>query len=85
MYLSVLIAYYNAMVESIDSNKKRVRYINKQLSTIVQLLEEFNDGYLSSNAIQLLNGITFDDFLQDKLIIEAVKRNKGEVTSHNLK
>lgn len=56
MYLSVLIAYYNAMVESIDSNKKRVRYINKQLSTIVQLLEEFNDGYLSSNAIQLLNG-----------------------------
>ena len=85
IYQNVLKKFYHSMENiNIEQSENNMDYIKNQFSEIIELLRKCQNGLISIEAIELLNDISFNDFLKDKYIIEAVSSNKIELNNSNI-
>lgn len=85
IYQNVLKKFYEAMQNiKIESAETSIDYIKNQLNYIIELLKKCQSGIISIDSIKLLSNITFNDFLTDKGIIEAVSSNYMIINESNI-
>lgn len=85
IYQNVLGKFYDAMQKiNIESAEDNINYIMSQLNAIIGLLKECQSGAISIDSIKLLNDVSFNDFLTDKHIIEAVSSNHTVINDSNI-
>ncbi len=85
IYKNTLKKFYDSTPNiDIAQSENNIDYIKNQFNKITELLEKCQNGLISIEAIELLNGISFNDFLKDKYIIEAVSSNQVEINDSNI-
>ena len=85
IYQNILKKFSESMQNiDITQSENNIDYIKNQFNEIIELLRTCQSGTINIEAIELLNGISFNDFLKDKYIIEAVSSNQVEINDSNI-